>query len=227
MLRVLADGRPHSRQEILRAADTFFLTNNAASELRAQGYEIERTYKNGEPVYRLVQGLADGEQAARGAAGPERDNLARTSFGPSPDAGGDCPCPSIFKHKGYCDDCPYRASALEDASSGVPSLRRDGNDASSSASAWDSNPPDSSGEPAGAGALDSAGALDETAALRVQTVAVVPGLSSPGVAVSSSASALVGSAAVEAGSLVSGGPDALPLFDVPAPARGAYGEEAA
>ena len=59
MLRVLADGRPHSRQEILRSADTFFLTNNAASELRGRGHNIERTYKHGEPVYRLVGALKE------------------------------------------------------------------------------------------------------------------------------------------------------------------------
>lgn len=62
MLEVLRDGRPHSRQEIFEAAGGFFLTNNAASELRKQGYEISQRRERGVYVYQLV--TADEDTAA-------------------------------------------------------------------------------------------------------------------------------------------------------------------
>jgi hypothetical protein len=42
MLEVLRDGRPHTRREIFDHAG-FLLTNNAASELRAMGYDVQQS----------------------------------------------------------------------------------------------------------------------------------------------------------------------------------------
>lgn len=58
MLQVLQDGRPHSRREIFDAAGGYFLTNNAASELRARGYIIEHTRTKSVDVYRLAAAAA-------------------------------------------------------------------------------------------------------------------------------------------------------------------------
>jgi hypothetical protein len=54
MLRVLRDGKRHSREEILQLAGGFFLTNNAASELRRMGYDVQHAYEKGLHVYWLV-----------------------------------------------------------------------------------------------------------------------------------------------------------------------------
>jgi hypothetical protein len=53
MLSVLKDGRTYSRLEIFERVG-FMLTNNAASELRAQGFEVEHRKEHGNDVYRLV-----------------------------------------------------------------------------------------------------------------------------------------------------------------------------
>ncbi len=42
MLAVLSDGRKHTRADIFKASGQFFLTNNAAAELRAQGYDVRK-----------------------------------------------------------------------------------------------------------------------------------------------------------------------------------------
>lgn len=52
MLRALADGRPHTREEILQAAGRPFLTNNAAHELRKRGLDVRRDGR----AYQLVGG---------------------------------------------------------------------------------------------------------------------------------------------------------------------------
>lgn len=55
MLGVLRDGRWHSRREIWEATGKFFLTNNAANELRRRhGYDVE--YDRTDDAYRLVSG---------------------------------------------------------------------------------------------------------------------------------------------------------------------------
>lgn len=56
MLEVLQDGRPHSREEIFERVG-FMLTNNAASELREQGYEVEHRVERRIHTYQLVDGL--------------------------------------------------------------------------------------------------------------------------------------------------------------------------
>lgn len=60
MLEVLRDGRPHSRHEIFEAAGGFFLTNNAASELRCKrGLNIVQRRERGNVVYQLVGEIPD------------------------------------------------------------------------------------------------------------------------------------------------------------------------
>ena len=54
---VLKDGRTYSRLEIFERVG-FMLTNNAASELRAIGFNVEHRREQGNDVYRLVLGEA-------------------------------------------------------------------------------------------------------------------------------------------------------------------------
>lgn len=70
MLEALADGERHSRHEIFALAGCFFLTNNAAAELRARGLEIEQTRDAEEFYYRLVSLRDATEQDLPGPAGP-------------------------------------------------------------------------------------------------------------------------------------------------------------
>jgi len=42
MLEVLRDGRPHTRRDLFERCG-FFLTNNAAAELRARGYDVRQS----------------------------------------------------------------------------------------------------------------------------------------------------------------------------------------
>lgn len=58
MLEVLRDGRDHSRQDIFDAHG-YMLTNNAAAELRARGYDIQHSKHDGLDVYRYVGSLAE------------------------------------------------------------------------------------------------------------------------------------------------------------------------
>lgn len=63
---VLADGRLHSRHEIFRVCGEFFLTNNAASELRAKrGVVVVHTVKDGEHFYQLESALTEQENAVQ------------------------------------------------------------------------------------------------------------------------------------------------------------------
>jgi hypothetical protein len=64
MLRVLRDGKRHSREEILRAAGSFFMTNNAAAELRKQGYNIRHAREGYLDVYWLERPDATVGEAA-------------------------------------------------------------------------------------------------------------------------------------------------------------------
>lgn len=52
MLELLRDGQRHSRRDLFERCG-FFLTNNAASELRAEGHDIEQTREmvRGDVVY--------------------------------------------------------------------------------------------------------------------------------------------------------------------------------
>lgn len=70
MLKVLRDGRWHSRQEIFEA-EGFFLTNNAASELRSRGYKIEQRRERGVYIYRLVGAL---DEAASSPSAVSRES---------------------------------------------------------------------------------------------------------------------------------------------------------
>lgn len=60
LLAVLKDGRPHSRREIQERAG-FFLTNNAASELRKQGHKIEQHREGDLYLYTLTSPLREGD----------------------------------------------------------------------------------------------------------------------------------------------------------------------
>ena len=53
LLSVLRDHRPHSRQDIFDRVG-YMLTNNAASELRACGYDIQHSRKGRVDVYQLL-----------------------------------------------------------------------------------------------------------------------------------------------------------------------------
>jgi len=59
MLAVLSDGRAHSRDDIFRACGRFMLTNNAASELRACGYDVRHELQDRVHVYRLAGMLSE------------------------------------------------------------------------------------------------------------------------------------------------------------------------
>jgi hypothetical protein len=67
MLGVLRDGRKHSRVEIFKAAGRFFLTNNAASELRAKGYDVRHGRDGGLDVYWLASPATSVIRARRGS----------------------------------------------------------------------------------------------------------------------------------------------------------------
>jgi biotin operon repressor len=53
LLSVLKDGKPHSRRDIAERVG-WFLTNNAASELRKRGFVIEHKLVKGHHVYTLL-----------------------------------------------------------------------------------------------------------------------------------------------------------------------------
>jgi biotin operon repressor len=66
MLSVLKDGRTYSRREIMERAG-WFMTNNAAAELRARGYQVEHRKEKGNDVYQLVGALDEAAAHAIGA----------------------------------------------------------------------------------------------------------------------------------------------------------------
>lgn len=69
MLEALRDGDWHSRHDIFYRAGRFFLTNNAAAELRARGFEVEHRRHQGNDEYRLnTAGAAVGKLAVSGSA---------------------------------------------------------------------------------------------------------------------------------------------------------------
>lgn len=55
MLAVLRinEGSWWTRQEIFRWSDRYFLTNNAAAELRARGFNVEHAKRGQDDLYRL------------------------------------------------------------------------------------------------------------------------------------------------------------------------------
>lgn len=53
LLSVLKDGKPHSRHEVFERVG-FMLTNNAASELRARGYNVDHGFAGGVHTYTLL-----------------------------------------------------------------------------------------------------------------------------------------------------------------------------
>lgn len=58
LLSVLQDGREHSREDIVGKVG-FFLTNNAASELRARGINVTHRVRDGLHVYSLSAATGD------------------------------------------------------------------------------------------------------------------------------------------------------------------------
>lgn len=68
MLDVLRDGKRHSRAEIFRLTGRFFLTNNAAAELRKAGHDVECASEHGVIVYWLNQPATKPETASAEAA---------------------------------------------------------------------------------------------------------------------------------------------------------------
>lgn len=53
LLDILCDGRRHSRHEIWSLTEEYFLTNNAASELRRRGHTV--VYERADDSYRLIR----------------------------------------------------------------------------------------------------------------------------------------------------------------------------
>lgn len=82
MLSVLRDGRARSRQEIFEEAGGFFLTNNAASELRKRGYNISQRRERGVYVYQLVGGLDEAAASSPSAASTPSQSAAASSNPP-------------------------------------------------------------------------------------------------------------------------------------------------
>jgi hypothetical protein len=72
MRHTLRSGDWRSRHEIFRDAGQFFLTNNAASELRARGFTVEQRRKRGEFQYRIAEPLLPSSSAQRPAGDSDR-----------------------------------------------------------------------------------------------------------------------------------------------------------
>ena len=62
LLSCLRDGSPWTRRDIFERTGSYFLTNNAAAELRARGVEVRHTRQGRLDVYQL----ADGSLTERG-----------------------------------------------------------------------------------------------------------------------------------------------------------------
>lgn len=62
MLAALEGNHWRSRLDIFEHAGRFFLTNNAASELRALGYDVEERRFQGNYEYRLLSPTAPAEE---------------------------------------------------------------------------------------------------------------------------------------------------------------------
>lgn len=69
MLAALRSGRPMSRRCLFEHAGQFFLTNNAASELRARGFDVRMRREKGAYLYWLEDGLT--ERCADGLCSPK------------------------------------------------------------------------------------------------------------------------------------------------------------
>ena len=69
-----------TRSELFARRGTFYLTNNAASELRDRGYEVEKRYHQGNWEYRL---LSDGRETngASGTSSPDESLVAPIAEG--------------------------------------------------------------------------------------------------------------------------------------------------
>lgn len=76
LLAVLSDGREHSRHDVFEAYG-FMLTNNAAAELRARGYDVQHRRKDGVDTYKLAALNPDGfPPAGAGPILPEPSGLS-------------------------------------------------------------------------------------------------------------------------------------------------------
>jgi biotin operon repressor len=78
MLSVLKDGRVYSRREIFERVG-YLMTNNAAAELRARGFEVEHRKEKGNDVYRLVGRLDEARATNSQSAAPTLSAQARAS----------------------------------------------------------------------------------------------------------------------------------------------------
>lgn len=79
LFAVLRDGREHSRQDVFDA-EGFMLTNNAAAELRARGYDVRHRRRGGLDMYQLVGSLDALAHTAASALPPSgRDGGAGAS----------------------------------------------------------------------------------------------------------------------------------------------------
>ena len=91
LLSCLRDGTPWTRYDIYEHVGEFFLTNNAAAELRERGFDVQHMRQGRLDVYQLVNGsLGEREQGSSGSASepvsPRRgvvDNRALVSRSPS------------------------------------------------------------------------------------------------------------------------------------------------
>jgi hypothetical protein len=88
LLSVLRDGKPHARQEVFDRVG-FMLTNNAASELRAQGYNVRHSVDGGSHTYRMVSLLEEGEPEAETALLASSVSQAASNELASPSSSGD------------------------------------------------------------------------------------------------------------------------------------------
>lgn len=84
MLEVLQDRRPHSREEIFERVG-FMLTNNAASELRERGYDVEHRVERRVHIYQLV-GLDEAAACEPSTASTPAQSAAASSSPNGPEA---------------------------------------------------------------------------------------------------------------------------------------------
>lgn len=61
LLDVLEDGRRYRREDIFRITERFFLTNNAAAELRAAGYDVRHEQDGDVHIYWLASTASPAE----------------------------------------------------------------------------------------------------------------------------------------------------------------------
>lgn len=104
---VLADGRPHSRQDIFDKVG-FMLTNNAASELRSAGCDVQQWRDGGIYIYQLK---APGPATQETPSSPRDDGA-----GPGALSWPVAPNPPQDDHWARRDDAPQLTCSAPDGS---------------------------------------------------------------------------------------------------------------